>query len=108
MITRRDMLASTMVWLAAGRALAAQRRLDVAYTNAKVWTGDVRRPFTDAVGLVGNRIAVVGKAAVRAATGSGTRVVDLGGAFVTPAFIDNHTHFLIGSATLSQPDLLSA
>lgn len=97
-----------MVWIAAGRALAAERKLDVAYTNAKVWTGDPRRPFTDAVGLVGNRIAQVGSAAVRAASAASTRVVDLGGAFVTPAFIDNHTHFMIGSATLSQPDLLSA
>jgi predicted amidohydrolase YtcJ len=102
------MLAGTMVWLAAGRALAAERRLDVAYLNAKIWTGDARHPFSDAVGVVGNRIALVGQAAVRAATATSTRVVDLGGAFVTPAFIDNHTHFMIGSATLSQPDLLSA
>ena len=108
MISRRDMLASSLVWAAAGRAIAAERTLDVAYTNAKVWTGDVRRPFTKAVGIVGNRIAFVGHDAVRAATGPRTRVVDLQGAFVTPAFIDNHTHFLIGSATLSQPDLLSA
>lgn len=108
MISRRDMLATTMVWLAAGRALASEQRLDVAYINAKVWTGDPRRPLTDAVGLVGNRIALIGGAAVRAATASRTRVVDLAGAFLSPAFIDNHTHFLIGSATLSQPDLLSA
>jgi len=102
------MIAGSMVWMAAGRAVAAERTLDVAYVNAKVWTGDPRRPVTNAVGLVGNRIAVVGGNAVGAATGPRTKIIDLEGAFVTPAFIDNHTHFLIGSATLSEPDLLSA
>lgn len=108
MIDRRLVLAGGATWALAGRALAAERTLDVAYVNAVAWTGDPRMPQTDAIGIVGNRIAALGRAAVRAATGPRTRVVDLGGAFVTPGFIDNHTHFLIGSATLSQPDLLGA
>lgn len=108
MIDRRTILAGGLAWVAAGRALAADRVLDVAYINAKVWTGDPNQPRTDAIGLVGNRIVAVGSGAVKAATGPRTRIIDLQGAFVTPGFIDNHTHFLIGSATLSQVDLLSA
>jgi predicted amidohydrolase YtcJ len=33
-------------------------------------------------------------------------VIDCGGAFVMPAFIDCHTHFLRGSVMLTQPNLL--
>ncbi|WP_260929650.1 amidohydrolase [Novosphingobium sp. 9] len=120
MIDRRRMLAGTgllagtaaamsnAAWAAAGRALAAERVLDVAYINARVWTANPLQPRTDAIGLAGNRIVALGQDAVRAAIGKGTRVVDLQGAFVSPGFIDNHTHFMIASTTLSQPDLLSS
>jgi predicted amidohydrolase YtcJ len=108
MIDRRQVMMAGVLWAAAGRALAAERTLDVAYMNVDAWTGDPRRPHVDAIGIVGNRIAALGAAAVRSATGPRTRVIDAKGAFVTPGMIDNHTHFMIGSATLSQPDLLSA
>lgn len=108
MIDRRTMLAGMAAWAAAGRAMAAERVLDLALVGARAWTGDPARPFADAIGIAGDRIVAIGADAVRAASGPRTRVVDLQGAFVTPGFIDNHTHFMIGSATLSQPDLLSA
>ncbi|TPG47116.1 amidohydrolase [Sphingomonas glacialis] len=113
MIDRRTVLAGgatagALAWLSVGRALAIERVLDVAYVNATVWTGERSNPLSDAIGLVGDRIVAVGAAAVKAAIGRRTKVIDLKGAFVTPGFIDNHTHFMIGSATLSQPDLLSA
>lgn len=113
MIDRRTVLAGgatagALAWLSVGRALAIERVLDVAYVNATVWTGDRSNPHSDAIGLVGDRIVAVGAGAVKAAIGRTTKVIDLKGAFVTPGFIDNHTHFMIGSATLSQPDLLSA
>ena len=99
---------ASIFWAAAGRALAAERTLDAAYVNVNAWTGDPKNPRTDAVGIVGNRIAVLGDAAVKSYLGPHTRVIDAAGAFVTPGFIDNHTHFLAGSARLNQPDLLSA
>jgi predicted amidohydrolase YtcJ len=108
MIDRRMVLAGGLAWASVGRALAIERVLDVAYIDANAWTGDPRHPHTDAIGLVGDRIVATGAGAVKAAIGRTTNVVDLKGAFVTPGFIDNHTHFLIGSATLAQPDLLSA
>ena len=112
MLRRRSLLA-----LGAGAAATAVSRaafagpddtLDVAYVNAKVWTGagpDVR---TDAIGVKGDRIAAIGAAAVRARTGKRTRVVDLEGAFVTPGFIDPHVHFVKASIMLSQPSLRDA
>nr|WP_294813301.1 amidohydrolase [uncultured Sphingomonas sp.] len=89
-------------------AWAAATELDLAYVNARVWTGVKGAPRSDAIGLVGNRIASLGSAAIRAGTGRKTRTIDLGGAFLMPGFIDNHTHFLRGSATLSQPSLRDA
>lgn len=104
-IERRHFIASGAALMLCGPAFAATRTLDVALTNAVVWTGD-GGAMSDAVGIAGNRIAALGAAAVRSATGRGTRVVDCGGAFVMPAFTDCHTHFLLGSTQLAQPVFL--
>ena len=88
-------------------SLPAQAPVTLAVVNARVWTG-ARTPRTDAIGIKGNRIAALGAGAVRAASGRATQVIDLKGAFVMPGFIDNHTHFLRGSAMLSQPSLRDA
>jgi len=83
--------------------------LDIALINAKVWTG---RPGGGgreaAVGITGDRITAVGADAVNARTAKSTRVIDLHGAFVMPAFVDNHTHFLRGAVMLTQPNLLDS
>jgi len=108
MINRRHFVMSSAAWGLAGCALQHERQLDVAYINLSAWTGDHQNPSTDAIGLVGNKIAALGRGAVRSHTGASTQIVDLQGAFVTPGFMDNHTHFLTGSNRLIQPDLLSA
>ena len=89
-------------------AVAADRGLDVALINGSFWTGMPGRPRATALGIVGDRVAVLGADAVKARTTARTRVIDLGGAFAMPAFTDGHTHFLHGAMTLSQADLLSA
>ncbi|GFE78516.1 amidohydrolase [Steroidobacter agaridevorans] len=109
MINRREMLAGMGAMLASRRLLAAERPLDVAYMNAKVWTGQRDVPLANAFGLSGNRVAVVGdNERVRKLTSRGTRIVDLKGAFVMPGFMDNHTHFLRASFGLSSPELRTA
>jgi predicted amidohydrolase YtcJ len=76
-------------------------------TGARVWTGDSARPWAEAVALAGDRIVAVGPAAELARLrGPATRVLDLRGRFVTPGFIDNHTHFGQAGALLLGANLL--
>jgi predicted amidohydrolase YtcJ len=114
MISRRHMLGASLAAAAlAGPAARAWARavdtgLDLALINCVAWTGRPDAPATDAVGISGDRIAALGAQAVRALITPRTRVLDLGGAFVMPAFMDNHTHFLWGATMLSQPVLLDS
>ena len=67
---------------------------DLILHNARVWTGDDAMPWAQAVAVRGDRIALVGDdAEVLALRGPRTDVRDLAGRFVSPGFIDNHTHF---------------
>jgi predicted amidohydrolase YtcJ len=105
-LTRREALVSGAAAALCGPAFAARGVLDTALVNAQVWTGH-RGAMSDAVGISGNRIAALGDAAVRASIGRRTRTIDCRGAFVMPAFIDCHTHFLRGSIALTQPVFLN-
>jgi len=110
MLNRRSFLTHTVSTsaslLIASRTWAADRPLDVALINATVWSADAKAE--KAVGIIGDRIAAVGAEAVRARTAKSTRVIDLQGAFLMPAFTDNHTHFLHGAVQLTQPNLLDS
>jgi predicted amidohydrolase YtcJ len=111
MLNRRSFLthsASFAVASSIQATWAADRPLDIALVNAKVWTGRPNGGQESAVGITGDRITAVGADAVRARTAKSTRVIDLHGAFVMPAFVDNHTHFLRGAVMLTQPNLLDS
>jgi predicted amidohydrolase YtcJ len=107
-IGRRQFLTAGIAGALASPLLAQSTRLDLALVGGSVWTGFSRVPRTDAIGISGDRIVAIGNDAVRAAITRTTRVVELKGAFVMPAFIDNHTHFLKGALALAQPELLTA
>ena len=110
-IDRRSLLAGGAAAMALGatRGLwAASAKLDVAYINARLWAGPGTKPALGAVGTIGERIAAVCVDSVRAASGTGTRVVDLEGAFLMPGMTDCHTHFALGSLRLSQVALEGA
>lgn len=80
---------------------------DLIVTNGRVWTGDSLRPRAEAVAIRDGRFLAVGSPAeVLAHRGGATRVIDLGGRFVTPGFIDNHTHFNQAGALLLGVNLL--
>ena len=109
MIKRREFIAGVGAMLAARHLSASQAPLEVAYVNAKLWTGRPRPKPATAFGTIGNRIAAVGENAdIRAMCGKSTRVIDLDGAFVLPGFMDNHTHFLRASFKLAMPELRTA
>ena len=80
---------------------------DVILRNARVWTGDTLQPFAEALAIRGERLLVVGsQQEVEARRAPHTRVIDLGGRFVTPGFIDDHTHFNQAGAILIGANLL--
>ena len=81
----------------------------LAVVNARVWTGDARRPWADALAIEGDRITVVGSSAeVRKLATASTRLIDAKGMMVVPGFIDSHVHFLTGGYGLASVQLRDA
>ncbi|MCJ2178399.1 amidohydrolase [Novosphingobium album (ex Hu et al. 2023)] len=89
-------------------AFAAGIPVDTIFTNARIWTGEGRRVFTDAIGIIDGRIAALGLEAANSLASARTRRINLEGALVTPGFTDCHVHFTLASATLGQPSLRDA
>jgi predicted amidohydrolase YtcJ len=89
-------------------APAPAQQVDLIITGARVWTGDPDRPWAEAIAVTGDRIRAVGsRAGILALRSDDTRVVDVPGGFVTPGFIDNHTHFNSAGALLLGANLLA-
>jgi predicted amidohydrolase YtcJ len=102
---RAPRLAATLLLAAA--APAGAQPADLIVTGGRAWTGVAERPFAEAVAVRDGRILAVGaRADVLAHRGEGTRVIDAAGGFVTPGFIDNHTHFASAGALLLGANLL--
>jgi hypothetical protein len=75
----------------------------------RVWTGDMARPWAQAVAVGGDTLVAVGDSAVLARLiGPGTRVIHNGKAMVVPGFMDGHAHFLMGGFQLASVDLRDA
>lgn len=93
--------------LACSACQPSEEAADILYTNAVIWTGDPDQPAASVLAIKGNKILYVGNE-VKRHRGKNTQVVDLEGKFVTPGFIDNHTHFLSGGFQLASVDLRDA
>jgi predicted amidohydrolase YtcJ len=77
--------------------------------GGRVWTGDRKRPWAEAVAVRGETILAVGGAAqIERLAGPGTRRVAARGGLVTPGFIDAHVHLLDGGFGLASVQLRDA
>lgn len=82
---------------------------DMILRNGVIWTADTLRPEVEAVAVRGERILAVGtNREINRYAGNHTKIIELDGRFVTPGFIDNHTHFNQAGALLLGINLLDA
>ncbi|HWJ23770.1 MAG TPA: amidohydrolase [Gemmatimonadaceae bacterium] len=103
------LLAVTTACATAPRRVPNESAVTLAVVNARVWTGDPRRPWADAIAVRGDRIELVGSsAAVKKLAGPNTRVMDAGGQMLVPGFIDAHVHFVDGGFRLASVQLRDA
>lgn len=85
----------------------AAQEADLIVRNARIWTGDSTTRFAQAIAVRGDRFIAVGtNAQADAHRSARTRVIDAGGRFITPGFIDDHTHFGQAGALLIGANLL--
>jgi predicted amidohydrolase YtcJ len=94
------LLAAIAVVPACGGGRPAERA-DLILTNAAVVTMAEGHPRAEAVAVAGGRILFVGDSEAAARLrGDSTRVLDLGGRTVLPAFQDSHIHLVMGGVEL--------
>lgn len=80
--------------------------MDKIFYNGKVYTMNPEMPFATAIGVRGNKIAVVGSnEPILALRETKTELIDLMGKAVIPGLNDSHMHLLGFGYTLSQVDL---
>jgi len=104
--TRRAFLALAFLPIAAG-AQAGVQPADVILHGARVWTGDGSPSSVRAIAIAGERIIAVGtEAEIARHRVPATRGVNLVNQFISPGFIDNHTHFQSAGALLVGVNLL--
>ncbi len=87
----------------------AKQSENMIITNAKIWTGNEKQPFAEAMAVSGDTIVAVGsmREVMKHSSGEGT-VIDMEGRFVTPGFIDSHVHLLQGGSNLASVQLRDA
>lgn len=82
---------------------------DLLIVNAKVFPADGSGTFAEALAIRGNQIVAIGRQdSMTDFRGPATRVIDAKGGTVMPGFNDAHVHFLEGSLSLANVNLLEA
>ena len=91
-----------------GAAEAADREApaEMILTHGRVYTVDQAKPWAQAVAVSGGRLVAVGSdAEIARRRGPATRVVDLGGRLLLPAFGDAHDHPVFGGLSYARCSL---
>lgn len=94
----RTVIALALTTAATGAAIAQRVTADTILTNARIYTVDKKQPWAQSVAIKDGKIVAVGtRAEVAKTKGPATRIVDLKGRLVLPAFGDAHAHPLFGA-----------
>ena len=82
---------------------------DLVLLDGDIYTVNPDMPKASAIVVTGNKITAVCKKDNQAEryVGEGTRVIDLGGKFVTPGMIDGHVHFNRAGALINDANLMT-
>jgi predicted amidohydrolase YtcJ len=90
MIKTAKVLALNLIFCAA----VCSQAPDLILFDGKIFTGDLARPYAEALAITGGRLTAVGTSdEIRRLAGRNTRRIDLDGRVVVPGFNDAHTHF---------------
>ena len=81
----------------------------LAIVNARIWTGNPKRPWAEAIAVRGDRIATIGSSAeIQKMTGRDAQMINAHGQMLVPGFIDAHTHIISAGRGLSSVKLRDA
>jgi predicted amidohydrolase YtcJ len=105
-------IAAVLAILCAGLLLLGCSRTepaDLVLLNGEVYTMEANQPWATAVAISGNTIVAVldDDDSAREYIGPLTTVIDLGGRFVLPGFIDAHVHFNRAGALINDANLMT-
>lgn len=78
---------------------------DLLFRNGNFWTGNARSQSADFLTCDDGLITSVGSGDGSSGTHDSRKIIDLDGHFTMPGFIDSHTHFRSGGASLRQINL---
>ena len=82
---------------------------DTIVLHGRVYTGNAKQPWVQAVAIRGAKIVAVGSdAEIEKMRAVGSKVIDAAGRIVLPGFADSHIHFMDGSLSLGRVNLEGA
>ncbi len=99
-------LAGAFLAAVAAATCAQPRPADLVFEKGAVYTVDGTRSWAEAVAVSGGRIVAVGtNSAIAPWIGPNTKVVDLAGKMLLPAFHDSHVHPVSSGIEIAECDL---
>jgi predicted amidohydrolase YtcJ len=92
--------------LCAAESLAEEATLVV---HGRIWTGDDKQPWAEAVAVNGEQVIAVGaRDDIAKWVGDDTQVIDAGDGLIVPGLIDSHIHLIDGGLRLASVQLRDA
>ncbi len=86
-----------------------KNKISLVVINARIWTGDTKKPWAEAIAISGDTIAFVGSTAdCQKLVSPATKIIDAQRQMITPGFIDSHVHFVDAGFGLTSVKLRDA